>query len=415
MVTRRNFVKSGGLLTLSGVMAPSFLAQTVFGSPNAIATGVKALVVVQMGGGNDGLNTVVPFKDSTYYKARPTIAVKAEDVLPINETLGLNPNLKTMKELYDNGQMAIINGVGYPNPNYSHFRSMEIWQSAEPDTAARGGWLGRWLDNEVAKGTPDVKKFGVTIGNAGQGGGAPLAFWTEKTVTLSYNSLDRFSFKGDPAPGDREKQLATARKIYKVAGQNSVADYIRKAALDALEASDSLETIAGKYKPAVTYPKTQFAERLQKIVQLLDSDYGAKVFYVGTDGSFDTHFNEAQSHGNLLKNVSEGLDAFYKDLAARNLDTAVLTMTFSEFGRRVEENGSRGTDHGSAGPMFVLGGKGTIKPGLYGEQPSLTDLDNGNMKFTVDFRSVYSTVVSGWLNSDPEPVVGGKFPKVNFL
>ncbi len=417
MITRRNFCKSCGLITMAGVMAPSFLAQTVTASSTNLAQGKRALVVVQMTGGNDGLNTVVPFNDSAYHSARPTIGLKDTDLLKINEELALSASLKGLKGLYDNGQMAIVRGVGYPNPSYSHFRSMEIWQSAEPDKAPDGGWLGRLLTAEAKAGNKDaLTKLGITIGNTGQGGGAPLAFWTEKTVVLSFNGLDRFTFKADPQlKTDREAQLAAARKIYGVSNNNALADYVRTTALDALNASESLEKLASNYKPAVTYPKTPFADRLKTVAQLLDADYGTRIFYLSTDGSFDTHFNEAAAHPRLLQGMSEALDAFYKDLAAHNLDDSVLTMTFSEFGRRVAENGSRGTDHGSAGPMFIMGGKNVVKPGLYGTQPSLTDLDAGNMKSSVDFRSVYSTVLKNWLGTEPNPIVGGDFPLLDFV
>ncbi len=417
MITRKNFCKTCGLVSVAGMMAPSFLAQTVSASSTSLAQGKRALVVIQMTGGNDGLNTVVPYADSAYHNARPTLGLKEADLLKINEELGLSSGLKGMKSLYDNGQMAIVRGVGYPNPSYSHFRSMEIWQSSEPESAPKGGWLGRYLAAEAAAGNKDaLKNLGITIGNTGQGGGAPLAFWTEKTVVLSFNGLDRFAFKADPqVKTDKDAQLAAARKIYNVVNKNPLADYVRTTALDALNASDSIEKLASNYKPDATYPKTQFGDRLKTIAQLLTSDYGTRIFYVSTDGSFDTHFNEGLAHPRLLQGMSEGLDAFYKDLAAKNLADSVMTMTFSEFGRRVAENGSRGTDHGSAGPMFIMGGKNMLKPGLYGQQPSLTDLDNGNMKSSTDFRSVYSTILKNWLGTDPKPIVGGEFPTLDFV
>lgn len=417
MITRRNFCKTCGLLSMTGVMAPAFLARTVAANPTGLAAGKRALVVVQMTGGNDGLNTVIPYADSAYYTARPTLGLKEAGIIKLNDQLALHSSLKELKGMYDNGQMALVVGAGYPNPNYSHFRSMEIWQSANPDSAARDGWLGRYLAAASAQGVPDaLTKLGMTIGNTGQGGGAPLAFWTEKTVVLSFGGLNTFQFRGDNAvKGDRDAQLAVARKIYNVAAQNSTADYIRTTALDALNASDALAKIATEYKPAVTYPKTPFADRLKNIAQILSSDYGSRVFYVATDGSYDTHFNQALTQSRLHQALSEGLAAFYQDLKAHGLDDSVLTMTFSEFGRRVIENGSKGTDHGSAEPMFILGGKNALKPGIYGKQPSLTDLDNGNMKVQVDFRSVYGTLLKNWLGTDPGPVVGGDFPTLDFV
>ncbi len=418
MISRRNFCKTCGLLTLTGTMAPSFLAQTVAATSTNLAQGSRALVVVQMSGGNDGLNTVVPFADSAYQNARPTLAIKADAVLKLNEELGLNPSLKELYGMYNNGQMAVIRGVGYPNPNYSHFRAMEIWQSSNPDGPAHNGWLGRYLEAAANGGDKAaLSRLGMTVGAAGQGGGAPLAFWTEKTAVLSYSGSDNFTFKGDPTvKSDRDAQLAAARKIYGAASSNALADYVSKTALEAMSASDQLSKIAGSYKPAVTYPKTQFGSRLQSIAQVLNSDFGSRIFYVSTDGSFDTHYNQAFTQPRLLQGLSEGLDAFYKDLAAHGMSDQVMTMTFSEFGRRVNENGSHGTDHGSAAPMFVLGGKNVIKSGLYGQQPSLTDLvDNGNLRPTTDFRSVYSTVVKNWLGVDPQPIVGGDFPLLDFV
>lgn len=420
MITRRNFVKTSGLLSLSGMMAPNFLASTATAAnsnSNSLAQTKQALVVIQMTGGNDGLNTVVPFSDDAYYKARPTLGLKDAQLLKLNENVALNSGLKGLKNLYDKGQVAVIQGVGYPNPSYSHFRSMEIWQSANPDSAPRSGWLGRYIDSAAQAGDPTaLSKLAMTIGNTGQGGGAPLAFWTDKTVVLSFGGIERFQFKGDNGlKGDREAQLVAARKIYGTVNNNAVAEYVRKTAYDALDASETLEKLLKNYKSAVEYPKNEFANRLKTIAQLLNSDYGSRIFYVSTDGSFDTHFNEAGSHSRLLQNMGDAIEAFYADLAAHNLADSVMTMTFSEFGRRVAENGSRGTDHGSAAPMFVIGGKNVVKPGIYGEQPSLTDLDGGNMRSKVDFRSVYGTVLKDWLKTDPQPVVGGDFPTLNFV
>ena len=404
-------------MSMAGMMAPTFLAQTVAAAPSTLAAGKRALVVVQMTGGNDGLNTVVPYADSAYHAARPTLGLKDDGILKLNDQLALHSSLKDLKTMYDNGQVAIVAGAGYPNPNYSHFRSMEIWQSANPDSAARDGWLGRYLNAASSAGDPAaLTKLGMTIGNTGQGGGAPLAFSTEKTVVLSFGGINTFQFRGDASvKSDKDAQLAAARKIYNIAALNSTADYIRKTAIDALNASDSLATISTEYKPAVTYPKTPFADRLQQIAQILNSDYGSRIFYVATDGSYDTHFNQSITQSRLHQTLAEGLNAFYQDLQAHGLADSVLTMTFSEFGRRVAENGSKGTDHGSAEPMFILGGKNVLKPGIYGKQPSLTDLDNGNMKVQVDFRSVYGTVLKNWLGADPTPVVGSGFPLLDFV
>lgn len=414
MLTRRKFIKVGGVMTMAGAMAPSFMARTLTASNVALAGNKRSLVVIQLGGGNDGLNTLVPFGDDEYYKLRPNLGLKADDLLKLDSTFGLNNNLKAFKELYDNNQLAIIRGVGYPNPNYSHFRSMEIWQSGEPEKTVRSGWLGRYL--EQVDGQTDIKRLGMTVGNPSLGGGAPLAFWTEKTVVLSYNGPQSFQFMTDNTDkDDHAAQLAAANKIYGIATKNDAAEYIRAAALDALSASDNLSKLAANYKAQTTYPNTPFAERLKNVAQVLTSDFGSRIFYVPMDGSFDTHFNENPTHDRLLTILSEGLGAFYKDLQAQGVADSVLTMTFSEFGRRAAENGSRGTDHGSAAPMFVIGGKNAIKGGMYGQQPSLTDLDNGNLKENLDFRGVYGTVLKNWLGADPAPIVGGEFPMLDFV
>lgn len=426
MLSRRNFIKIGGVMTMAGAMAPAFIAKTLDAAGPSLSNNQKALVVVQLTGGNDGLNTVIPYADSTYYSVRPTIGIPADQVLKLDDQLGLNPGMKGLKSLWDAGQLGVVRGVGYPNPNYSHFRSMQIWQSGNPDQVVESGWLGRYLDSQVKSDGSNARAVGnsaMVIGNAGQGGGAPLAMWTEKTVVLSYNGAQSFRFVADNAvASDHDAQLSAAKKIYGIATGNNVADYIRNAALDALNASDQIDKIASGYKTSVTYPNTPFAGRLKNIAEMLDSDFGARVFYVATDGSFDTHFNENQQgaglvgyHTKLLSSLSDGLAAFYQDLAEKNLADSVLTMTFSEFGRRVAENGSHGTDHGSAEPMFIIGGKNAIKGGMYGTQPSLTDLDNGNLKVQLDFRSVYSTVLKNWLNADPTSVVGGSYPLLNFI
>ncbi len=417
MISRRNFVKTAGLLSLSGAFAPNFLAQTVAASSADLAQGKRALVVVQMGGGNDGLNTVVPYTDSTYYNLRPTLAIKASDVLQLDNALGLNPALKPLMDLYSQGHLAIVRGASYPNPNYSHFRSMAIWQSAQADLSSpTSGWLGRYVAGQSGSvGPANLPRLGMAVGEVAQGA-APLAFTTDKTIVLSFNGLNNFQFKADALQADRTAQLEAARAIYNTVTQNSVAEYIRTTALDALAASSDFANLANNYQPAVTYPKTNFASSLQTVAQLLNADYGTRIFYVGTDGSYDTHRQQAQTHSNLLQDLAEGLGAFYQDLAAHNLDDSVMTLTFSEFGRRVAENGSLGTDHGSAEPMFVLGGKNSgLKAGLYGTQPSLTNLNNGNMIPTVDFRSVYSTVLKNWLGVDPQPIIGGDFPLLPFI
>ena len=425
--SRRSFLKIGGLVTMTGMMAPAFLAKTVdaaLAQGTSVANGAKALVVVQLGGGNDGLNTVIPFSQDAYYKLRPTLGIPASQALRLNDSLALHPAMKGMKALYDAGHMAVVTGVGYPNPNYSHFRAMEIWQSALPDKVVDSGWIGRYLaemyDVENAAKDParaaELRKLVLNIGGGGQGGGGPLALWTEKTVTLSIDGINSFQLSTDPAFAlDRQAQLETIRKVYSLtaSGQAPMSDFVRNVATEALAAADGVQADVGAYKTTVAYPPTKFGQRLKMIAALLSSDFGARVFFVPADGGYDTHHQQARTQEQNLTMLSEGLSAFYADLQAHSMVDSVTTMTFSEFGRRAQENGSKGTDHGAAQPQFIIGGK--IKGGIYGQQPSLTDLDNGNLKFSTDFRSVYGTVVKDWLGVDPKPIVEGDFPTLPFI
>jgi uncharacterized protein (DUF1501 family) len=375
------------------------LAQT--GAPNDD----RVLVVVYFQGGNDGLNTVVPFGMPAYYKYRPTLAVTQNDVLRINDTVGLNPQLKPFKDLYDKGQVAIVQGVGYPNPDYSHFRSTEIWETAAPDKYASTGWLGRYLDG--ANMPPENLFNAVAIADV-----LPEVLVADHVDVAAIAQLNGYGLTSD-----RSKTLGRD-EFHAFVADNNVpfrSPYLAQVASiedHAQRGAEELPKLVAGYKPAATYPETPFGHSLALAAQVIGSKLGTRVLYVQL-GSFDTHTTQKATQDRLLADFANGISAFYADLAAHGDDKRVLTMTFSDFGRRVAENGSRGTDHGSAAPVFVIGGG--VKGGLYGEHPSLDALDAGNMRFTTDFRSVYATVLEKWLQRPSSGIVGPGFAPLPLL
>jgi uncharacterized protein (DUF1501 family) len=365
----------------------------------------RVLVVVYFQGGNDGLNTVVPFGMPAYYKYRPTLAVTQNDVLRINDTVGLNPQLKPFKDMYDKGQVAIVQGVGYPNPDYSHFRSTEIYETATPDKYASTGWLGRYLDDAnvpaqnlfnavaIADVLPEVLVADrVDVAAIAQLNGYGLA--SDRSKTLGRDEFH--TFVADNNVPFRSPYLAQVA---------SIEDHAQRGA-------EELPKLVAGYKAEATYPETPIGHSLALAAQVIGSKLGTRVLYVQL-GSFDTHTTQRATQDRLLADFANAISAFYADLAAHGDEGRVLTMTFSDFGRRVAENGSRGTDHGSAAPVFVIGGG--VKGGLYGEHPSLDALDAGNMRFTTDFRSVYATVLEKWLQRPSSGIVGPGFAPLPLL
>jgi uncharacterized protein (DUF1501 family) len=312
-----------------------------------------------------------------YYKYRPTLAVTQNDVLRINDTVGLNPQLKPFKDMYDKGQVAIVQGVGYPNPDYSHFRSTEIYETATPDKYASTGWLGRYLDDANV---PAQNLFNAVA--------------SDRSKTLGRDEFH--TFVADNNVPFRSPYLAQVA---------SIEDHAQRGA-------EELPKLVAGYKAEATYPETPIGHSLALAAQVIGSKLGTRVLYVQL-GSFDTHTTQKATQDRLLADFANAISAFYADLAAHGDEGRVLTMTFSDFGRRVAENGSRGTDHGSAAPVFVIGGG--VKGGLYGEHPSLDALDAGNMRFTTDFRSVYATVLEKWLQRPSSGIVGPGFAPLPLL
>ncbi|HLW48709.1 MAG TPA: DUF1501 domain-containing protein [bacterium] len=416
MTTRREFLTKGLTIVAAGATAPMFLTRTALALNNpwdlrltASAAGQPdwpTLVVVQLGGGNDGLNTLVPFVHDEYYRARPKLAVPREKVLRLTDEIGLHPALTALKSAYDDGRVAVVQGVGYPNPNRSHFRSMEIWHTADPaGTGPKSGWLGRLFDSEC----PDcASNTGMTLSAE-----MPLAMQGTSPRVVAADDITRFGFH--PVQGGGAAEIdAFRRLIQPVPGEEPLVDFLTHTEMNALLAAADLNKLAGRLAQDAGsgYPKDPFAQKLRVVAELMAAGSPTRVYYVSL-GGFDTHVTQAGRHDRLLEALGAGLGAFLSDLKTKGIQDRVLLMTFSEFGRRVAENASGGTDHGTAAPMLLVGGQ--VKPGVHGAQPSLTDLDQGDLKYQTDFRSVYSTVLEQWLGVRSDGILGGKFASLDVI
>ena len=427
-INRRQFIKrSATAVSVSLVMPKLWLARANAQQINDASR--KIFVVIQLGGGNDGLNTVVPYADARYLQLRPTIGFKDSDLKDaagnstiLNDSLGLNPALAEIKQLYDANHVAIITGVGYPSPNLSHFLSQDIWQTANTNGGAGNGWLGKYADQKL------VGQGGLAAVSVGSS--LPKALFADKYVTPNINpanGADPFAnyqyLTDNRNAGDRNNQV-NAFKTTTTRGfdADTFIGAIAKASFDAEEGAAQLRAAVAGYTSPVTYPTTgnQLASGLRMVAQIATTVADANLFYVQL-GGFDSHSaqidtsptNPAGDHARLLGNVSKSVKAFYDDMAAHGLADNVVMMTWSEFGRRPNENASFGTDHGTASAQFVVGNP--VKGGIYGVQPSLTDLDNGNLKMSVDFRAVYATILDKWLGADSKAILGGQFENVGFI
>lgn len=400
-VTRRKFIRGG--LGMMGMLGLTMTAESLLAlSAQAQKPGQRQLVVIQLSGGNDGLNTVIPFARGAYYDARPQIAIPEREVLKLSDECGLHPSMKGMQELFLKGNLAVIEGAGYAGPNRSHFRSIEIWQTAEPEKIGETGWLGRYLDQSPRpKDNPALPAVNVDAM-------LPKTLYARKVVVPSVNNVYEFRLRTDPHfRKDREAQLEAFSDIYRdFQSKRPHAEFLRKAGLEANQASQHLLSIVKSYKGNAKYPAGKLGDGLKFISQMIAGGITAPVFTVSLDG-FDTHANQLRTQAGLLKQLSDALLAFQGDLEAHGMADQVLTLVFSEFGRRVQENSGKGTDHGTAQPLFLVGTK--VKGGLYGEHPSLTQLDNGDLKYTLDFRTVYATILEHWLEADSTQILGKRF------
>lgn len=402
--TRRDFLKttvaSSGMVAWGGAV-PTFLGRTAAAAPANGRPGSAdtILVVVELTGGNDGLNTVIPFKDPEYAKLRPTLRLPVGQLRKVGDDLGLHPSLGGFAELLQDGKLCVVQGVGYPNPTQSHFRSMDIWQAGSTADVLTEGWLGKALKRLPA----GTQSFHLKAANQS----SPLAFEGAPARVPSIASLAEFQLQSVAASrADRTAQTRVREEAVKPAGGPALLDFVSRTAANTYASSRRLSEIGTNYQPKATYPNTPLATRLRLAAQLIDAGIGARLFYVSIDG-FDTHATQAPAHANLLTQVSGAVTAFFKDMNARGHGDRVLVMTFSEFGRRAQENGSRGTDHGSGSQLFLVGGK--VKAGVVGAHPSLTDLPLGNLAFHTDFRQVYAAVLDRWLGVASKEILGEAF------
>lgn len=364
--------------------------------------GKKNLVVIQLTGGNDTLNTVIPYNDGLYYDNRRTVAYKPESVLPISDELAFNPKMGSMKRLWDDGKMALINGIGYPSPNRSHFRSMDIWHTAEPDDIGKEGWLGRTariLD-------PNAENV-LTAVNFGRG--LPRALGVKGVPVASVGNLETYGLFPD-LQDDMMRKIAldAFAKMYGGArGQDAVMDFLGQTGNDALKGADILRTAPGLYSSNVEYAANPIADSLKSVAQVMFANLGTRIYYT-IQGGYDTHSGEMATHAQLWDHLSGAVGDFWDDLVEHDRQDDTLIFIFSEFGRRIKDNGS-GTDHGSGGSAFLVGGQ--VIGGMYGEYPSLEPEKQleGDLQFNNDFRRTYATILDRWLHVGSEDIINGSF------
>lgn len=409
--TRRAFLVRGLTLASAAATIPAFVQRSAFAMADTddsvrSRAGVpedRILVVVQLAGGNDGLNTVIPYSDRAYYVARPTIGIPEGDALRLGRNgaadgIGLHPRMTGLKELYDEGMLSIVQGVGYPNPNRSHFKSMDIWHTADTN-ATSDGWLGRYFDNQCS-GEDCSGHAGLAIGRT-----APLAMQGRTYKPIAFESAELFRWTSEGVDDATDAAYDALSQNGAPGHDGGEASFLFRTALDAQVASERIRSALSK-SPLATYPGSQLAQQLAMVASMIRAGLGTRVYYV-SHGGFDTHAGQGAAngpHANLLDQFASALRAFYADLKAQGNDGRVLTMSFSEFGRRVAQNGSGGTDHGAAAPMFLMGPM--VRPGVIGSHPSLTNLDDGDLRYNVDFRNVYAGILTDWLKADSVRTLG---------
>lgn len=399
---RRDFLTKTALAS-GAFMIPAFLKPFESFAMDQIS-GFKNLVIIQLSGGNDGLNTVIPYTNDIYYQKRKTISIPQANVVTLNDTLGLNPNLSALKEIYDQGLMSIINSVGYPNPDRSHFRSMDIWQTAsDANQFLTTGWIGRYLDSNC-----QTCKTPYT------------AIEVDDTLSLA---MKGDTMKGIAVQNPGRLYQTTREPFFKDLVQDKQHDdahlnednlgYLYKTMAETYSSADYIQQTSKTYKITAQYPATGLANQLKTVSQFINSGMQTRIYYVSL-GGFDTHVGQQDQQGRQLKIYGDAVAAFVKDLKATGKLDDTLIMTFSEFGRRVEQNASNGTDHGTANNVFVFGGK-LSKAGFYNDGPNLTDLDSGDLKYQVDFRDIYATLLDKWLDVNNTQILTKNFAGLNFI
>ena len=376
---------------------PKFLK--AFEKPSLVPPGNKVMVVLQFSGGNDGLNTVIPIRNDIYYKSRPKLGIPKGQALQVTDEAGLNPALPYFKELFDEGSLGIMNNVGYPNPDRSHFRSMDIWQSAsESNEYITTGWLGRYLDAQCSGCSKPTQTLEIDDVLSLAMKGESLKGLALKDPKQLFNSSNEKYFREINASHDHEE---------------AAVDYLYKTLSETLNSADYIYEQSRRHPSSQAYPATQLGKNLKTISSLVLSDINTKVYYVSL-GSFDTHVNQESQQKRLFTELNDAITSFVKDLKNNNRFQDVTIMTFSEFGRRVAQNASGGTDHGTANNMFFISG-GLKKKGLLNPMADLNDLNQGDLKHTVDFKSVYATMLHNWLGADDEKILGNKYGVMDFV
>ena len=396
VIKRKEFLQIGSLATAS-LMLPKFLK--AFEKPMMVPQGNKVVVVIQFSGGNDGLNTVIPVRNDIYYRERPKLGIAKDQSLLITDEIGLNPALEAFKGLYDDGSLAIMNSVGYPNPDRSHFRSMDIWHSAsESNQYVNTGWLGRYLDAQCKscdKPTQAVELDDVlSLALKGQENKG-LAFTDPKKLYNTSNGRFLKDVNADHKNGEE------------------TIDYLYKTMSATLSSADYIYQQSKAHPTTQTYPNSNLGKDLKTIASLIFSDINTKVYYVSL-GSFDTHVAQENQQKRLFTELNDAVKAFTADLKSNGRFNDVLMMTFSEFGRRVTQNASNGTDHGTANNMFFISG-GLKEKGVLNAMPDLADLNDGDLKHKVDFKNVYATVLNKWLGADDKMILGNNYSQLNFI
>ncbi|NLR61696.1 DUF1501 domain-containing protein [Chitinophaga polysaccharea] len=399
ILNRRRFLQVGSLAS-AAMMMPKFLK--ALERDSLVPPGNKILVIIQLSGGNDGLNTIIPYRNDIYYRARPALGIKREAALSLTDNLGIHPALKGLKGLYDDGALGILNNVGYPNPDRSHFRSMDIWHSASQSNQYwSDGWIGRYLDAQC-KGcdTPtQALEIDDTLSLALKGDSDKGLALTDPARLYGTSSDKYFKDLLQQHPGTDD--------------HHSNVDYLYKTMGETISSAAYIQQQFKTYKSTENYPNTELGKNLRTIANLVMSDINTKVYYV-SHGSFDTHVNQDAQQARLFGQLSDALTVFTGDLKKNNRFQDVVVMTFSEFGRRVSQNASGGTDHGTANNMFLIGG-GLKQPGMINEGPDLFNLRDGDLQYKVDFKSVYATLLNKWLGADDNAILRNTYPHLEFI
>jgi uncharacterized protein (DUF1501 family) len=405
LLSRRKFLSRAAMTSAVVTFAnttPGFLCQAAAQDRR----NDRILVVVEMAGGNDGLNTVIPHRDPNYRQARPKLGIESDAVLSIDGEIGLHPSCRGLADLLEQNQLTVVQGVGYENPNRSHFESMDIWHSCQRKGDIRtDGWVGRYLEQAGLDGLSDPAA--IHLGHDKQ----PFALMSRDIRVPSIQSLEQFRLRGAESPRLRAV-IDQLLKVERDEASDDLLGFVQSSTSNAIAASQRMDSAGMKYQPAQPYPESGLGKKLETVAKLIAGGLKTRVYYVQIDG-FDTHANQPDAHAALLREVSEAVSTLVRDVIAHGNGERLMVMCFSEFGRRVAENASDGTDHGTAGPILLAGQH--VKAGLVGEHPSLTDLDQGDLKYHTDFRQVYATVLEDWLETDASAVVGGNYEKLGLF